>query len=434
MKRREFLFSAVGLVGFTRSGIASERPCPPSSFNVSGGSSVSSTCDAEAAVGDLPRYMSGLSDFQVRNLDGDFGPRNRMRSLWDALPAEWRLLGQPHGADGIFTSWSGGRGDPGGRRLFVHGGGHGDSSNNGLYIYDFSGDEEPGGWSVAPNSLSPRALVASSSSVYSDSKPTSIHSYDQQWYDPNQRRFYRFSGSPHTAGSGTRFAYFYDVANSRWNSDPDGQAFVDDANLASLGSTLIGSPDGSCLLYLAATKVPRFVTVATGAVKPFGRPLSGSEESQFASAIDSARSDQNLGKCRYVALFNNGANGPRIKVVSVDWSAQTWSVSTEALTGDAAPDLNSQGACIFYDELRDSFWAFANRAATETGVVNAMYEIDAESFTVRKWPLDTSSAVIKSKSGCKGGFNRHVWFPQWRIAATVHKHDAPVSLIKLPGA
>jgi hypothetical protein len=354
--------------------------------------------------------------------------------MWDTLPAEWRQVGQPNGADGVFSTWSGGRGDPRNRRLFVHGGGHGDSSNNGLYVYDFSGDAAPQGWSVASNSLSPLAKVVSSDNVYLDNKPTSIHSYDQQWYDPSLDRFYRFSGSPHAGGAGTSVAYYYDVSVGKWNCDPTGQPFLDDPAIASLGSSLLGSPDGSRLLYLAATKVPRFVTVATGSVKPYGSPLSGSEESQFATAMDTARSDESSGKCRYVALYNNGTNGPRIKVINVDWAAQTWTVSTEALSGDSADDLNSQGACVFYDQVRDTFWALANRKATSTGAVSAIYEIDAMSFGVRKQPLDSLSAPIAAKPGCTGGFNRCVWFADWRIVATVHEHDAPVSLIKLPNA
>lgn len=434
MKRRDFICSAMGLLVTGRQARAAERPCPPALVNVSGGSSVASSCASAGAAGGTPKYMQGLGDFQVRNLEGEYAPRNSLVSVWDVLPEEWRALGQPNGADGVFTSWSGGAGDSAGRRLIVHGGGHNDSSNNGVYLFDFSGEDAPEGWQVAPNSLSSRAAVVSSSTVYSDNRPTSIHSYDQLWFDSNRNRLYRFSGSPYSAGAGASVAYFYDFDAGAWNSQADGKAFLHDPAIASLGSTLIGSPDGSTLLFLAATKQPRFVDVVTGNVHPFGAALSGSEENQFAAAIDTTRSSDGRGKCRYVALYKNGASGPRIKVFSVDWSARTWNVTTEQLLGAEAENLNSQGACIFYDGLRDSFWAFGNRAATSTGLVSSVYEIDAESFEVRRWNLDTSRASVRAKPGCKGGFNRHVWFPEWRVVGTVHAHDAPVSLIKLPAA
>ena len=167
MKRRDFICSAVGLLVAGRQAQGADPPCPPPTISVGGGSPVESSCGPPGVDGGVPQYARGLGDFEVRNLDGAYAPRNGARSVWDVLPEEWRVVGQPNGADGVFTAWSGGAGDAVGRRLIVHGGGHGDSSNNGIYVFDFSGDQVPAGWRIAANSLSSRADVISSYSVLS---------------------------------------------------------------------------------------------------------------------------------------------------------------------------------------------------------------------------------------------------------------------------
>ena len=185
MKRREFVAGAARLAGFMipASAHAQVRPCPPGTVSVSGGSSATTTCLAPPPPAGLPQYMGGMADFEIRNLTGSYAPLVG-ETMFSVLPAEWR---NSTSAAPVFSTWSGGSGDAASMKLYCRGGGHGDSGNNGLYIYNFSGSTRPTGWSIAPNSLSALAVALNSSTVYSDNKPTSVHSYDCGRFDPVDR-------------------------------------------------------------------------------------------------------------------------------------------------------------------------------------------------------------------------------------------------------
>jgi hypothetical protein len=359
--------------------------------------------------------MAGMSDLEVRDLTGSYAPSNGKVSMYSVLPAEWQVLGQPDGANMVFSAWSGGAGDPLGKRLLVHGGGHFDSSNNGLYVFDFSGETAPTGWSVAPNSLSARSAVTRCTETYADGKPTSIHTYNQLFYDTNRRRFYRFGGSPHCEnGAGMPRCFYYDFQSTAWVT------WITNANVAAdLGASLIGSPDGTKLLYLAGMKTPFFVDVASGAVTVAGSTPFGTAEAGPCSAYDSRRG-------RWV-VFLSRSGGPQALIVSVNWNTNSWSHTMAALTGTNAADLNASGPCVLYDAARDSFWVFASKGAPSSAAY--FYEVNAGSFSVTRHTL---SKPIPTYSDTSGSYNRHVWFEPWRIVGSVHMHDRPVSLVKLP--
>jgi hypothetical protein len=434
MKRREFLLT-IGYTGLALPAaskvVAASVPCPPPSVSISGGSSATTTCSpapTSPPAADLPQYMSGMSAFEVRDLTTVSGGKTTM---FATLPQEWQVTGQPNGADMVFSAWSGGAADNNGLRLFVHGGGHFDSSNNGLYVYDFNGSSAPVGWKLAPNSLSALSAVVQSAHVYSDGKPCAVHSYDGLWYDPNLNRFYRFGGSGFgPGGGGISAAFYYSFATSSW------VPFISDSRIGTtLGSSLVGAPNGSKVLYLASTKSPLFVSTSSGAAAAaagataYGDAMSGSEESGFATAMDTTRSNVSTGVCRYVSFYHDNS-GARAKIVTVNWPGSTFTVASQALTGTYAGELNASGPCVAYDAKRDSFWVFANSNDTSDGQISSLYEVSATSFAVSK---STLSRPIQTLTNNRGGFNRHIWFPNWRIIGTVHAHNQPMSLIKLPG-
>lgn len=419
MKRRDFFVAAgAASIGSMLGRKTIAAPCPVPGYQIDSGPNIPSACLPPAA---LPQYMAGMNAFDVRHLTS---VSNGLVTMFSALPGEWQTTGQTAGADNVFYAWSGGAGDPKGKRLFVHGGGHYDSSNNGLYVFDFNGDGAPAGWSVAPNSLSARSAVVESANTYADGKPTSIHSYDGMWYDEKLNRFYRFGGSGFgPSGGGISAAFYYSFSSASW------VPFVDSSSIATtLGSTLVGSPDGTQVLYLASTKSPLFVNTSTKAITASGSQLSGSEESGFATAMDTNRSNLITNVCRYVSFYKD-SSGARAKLITVNWPAKTFTVSTQTLSGSSAADLSYSGACVLYDSQRDAFWVFANSGETGDGTITGIYEVNAATFAVTRHALN---GTISSKVNNKGGYNRHVWFSDWRIIGTVHSHDKPVSLIKLP--
>lgn len=426
MKRRDFLFT-IGYTGLALPAarkLAAAVPCPPPTVNVVGGSSSTTACappPTSPPPANLPQYMSGMSAFEVRDLNTVSGGSTTMFAM---LPSEWQQTGQPNGADNVFTAWSGGAADAAGLRLFVHGGGHGDSSNNGLYVYDFNGDSSPAGWKLAGNSLSSLSAVVPSTNTYSDGKPTAIHSYNGLWYDPNLNRFYRCGGSGFgPGGAGISACFYYSFTTASWVS------FLTDSRVgATLGSSLVGSPDGSAILYLSSTGLPLFISTSNAAVTAYGSPMSGSEENGFATAMDTTRSNVRTGVCRYVSFYHD-PSGPRAKLITVDWPGNTFTVTTQPLTGTYAAELNASGPCVVYDQTRDSFWVFANSNDTSDEAISYLYEVNAASFSVSR---NTLSRPIQTSTSNRGGFNRHIWFQNWRIIGTVHAHNLPMSLIKLP--
>jgi hypothetical protein len=65
----------------------------------------------------------------------------------------------------------------------------------------------------------------------------------------------------------------------------------------------------------------------------------------------------------------------------------------------------------------------------EYGVLSSIYEVDATTFAVTKMALKTP---IQALPAGRGGYNRHIRFSDWRIIGTVHAHDQPMSIIKVP--
>ena len=369
--------------------------------------------------------MAGLADFEVRNLTGTFAPTNGAVTMWDALPTEWRKSGQPSGADGVFAAWSGGRGDAAGRRLFARGGGHGDSSNNGLYLYDFNGDTKPTGWSVAPNSLSALAAVGSSGTVYADSKPTAVHSYDQSWFDPVLNRYYQISGSYYSIGNKAA-SYYYDFNTSRWSSDPGGGSFGSSSSLSAYAGTVFGKADGSKMVLIAGdTKVcfftPGGVTTLAGNAN-----MLNSDEGNMSSAHDSVND-------RWLTVSYD-AGQSLVYTHFVDWAGSAVATTRRTHASHATyMTANSEGGSIIYDAQLQCFWMFGFMRHWQTNPMSTqVLRMDANTFSITAHSLTGDAIAVASPGGGGGSFNRHVWFPAWRIVGTAQSHNAPASLIKLP--
>ena len=142
-------------------------------------------------AGPTPGYISSLADFEVALLDGGRAPANGMLSMSDITPNEWRN-NDPGSLDlrAVIIAWNGGAKGTG-SRLFVHGGGHTDSANNGLYIFDYSGGSQPTGWTT-PLQISSVSAVRANGATYSDGLPTAVHTYDGMVYASHNEHVYRF--------------------------------------------------------------------------------------------------------------------------------------------------------------------------------------------------------------------------------------------------
>ncbi len=376
-----------------------------------------------------PPYALGMADFQVRNLTGGtYGPTNGFESMYSTLPAAWQLTGQPNGADGVFAAWSGGAGDAAGKRLFVHGGGHSDSSNNGLYVYDFSGTTRPTGWTIAPNSLTATPPTQTTNEptngVYGDGKPAAIHTYDQLHYAPVLNRFYRCSGSAFSqTGNASAYSFYYEFTDSAWYA-------LSSTDIATLGGTLIGAPDGSKVAILKGGVLSgstAAVITSAGATTAVAHGMwSNDQELGLTSAYDSVNG-------RWLTLGYSVVPGQVAYTFTVDWATNT--IANQTSRSISFP-TEIEGASIVFDANYSGgpcFWIFGHATATNgnTDMQMVIYRVDASTFALTTHTL-TGDSIALASTVVKGSFNRHVWFQSWRIIGTVHGHNAPMSIIKLP--
>lgn len=349
-------------------------------------------------------------------MSGGYAPSNGKTTMFSALPAEWQLTGQPNGADNVFNGWGcGAGGDPAGLKYFVHGGGHFDSSNNGLHVYDFTGSSVPTGWSQETNSLSALddVILDASDGLYADGNMTAIHAYGACWFDAVNNRFVRVSGSPFSGGGGATPIYGY------FNLTAHTQSHFSSANVACLGSALIGKPDGTKYLYLNATGTPQFINASTFALTASGSALTGSEEKGPVFLYDSLRD-------LYMGFYDSGAAS--MFEIAVNWAANTFTKTTRTLTGADADYLDAPGACCLYDAANDQYVVFGNKNDATAGEITNLYKVNASNYAVTKSAL---SQPIEISTSSAGGYNKHVWFPSWRIIGTCQRHDKPMSLIKV---
>src|SRR5690606_38233421 len=138
-------------------------------------------------------------------------------ALGDPLD-DW-LTDDPGNVDlgAVITAWSGGAKAVRGTDLILNGGGHNDSANNGVYIFDFAGTSEPTGWRVRGLSEISDVQVAD---TYADGGCRAAHTYDGLWV--HNGYLYRAMGAPWSpSGGGTDAVCKLNLATGAWTQLTD---------------------------------------------------------------------------------------------------------------------------------------------------------------------------------------------------------------------
>jgi hypothetical protein len=360
---------------------------------------------ATPAVAQAPSYISSMASFQVRNLTGSFAPTDGA-TLQGVTPSEW--VGNDPGNTGLVSviiAWSGGAKALTGTRLFVHGGGHHDSANNGLYIYDFSGTSRPIGWSLA--AISPLSAVQASD-AYSDGKPRAVHTYDGSVFAHHNGMVYRFGGSQWDNGFFTTAAWQFNPSTSQWTRLPNAGGATNEP------ITIYDAASGKILLGWAWTFDAQFFRTANNTwsgVKNTGVAFNRNDQ---CGAWDSTR-----GRGLIVG-------GGQDRVATINWSAETISLASQSLSG--LPSIT--GPSCFYDQAADRYWVFGG--STNSSGWSTIYEINAGNFSVTPHGLTGDS--IARASGMIGSYGRFVFLAPWRAIGVVANINSPASIIKLPAA
>lgn len=354
-----------------------------------------------------PAYIQELSDYQVRNLSGSYAPSNGTSDIESITPSEWLTNDPGGGLGGIITAWSGGFKAERGTKLYVYGGGHNDSANNGVYVFDYSGNTQPTGWTLP--SISAVADVVSASNVYADGRGTSVHNYDGTVYADHNETLYRFNGAHYNPSGGFQSgAVKYDINADTWTEVASYPGTVNTVGCIydRVSEKILVGMGGQFQAAFFDTSDDTFSAIkSTGAF--FGGNVCG--------AYDSSRSRG--------VLVGNGEN----RLVTLDWSAETVTLSTLSASGSTSI-LSDDGISCFYDDVRDSYWIFGG--PTGSNGWSNLYEMDASSFNITSTSL--TGDTITQISGMIGSFGRFVFLSDWRAIGIIADIDTPASVIKLP--
>lgn len=375
---------------------------------------------AASPSGGPPKYMQGLAPYATRLLTGAYAPSVGKDTLATNLPAEWRSPDQPSGARGVVGAWSGGCTDPARKRLYFAGGGHSDGANNGIHVFDFGGDKRPVGFSTLPGSLSRLSdtQVNAANGTYPDGRPTAVHTYSCMQYDARRRTVWRSGSADYGGGGGGSQVWTFSLETGHWTQRA--------GPVAGPGSVLLMSPDASSTLLISTLYPSRFFDAETYEQTIHGASLWPGSTDQNASVGYDSKRDRYLA----IARLSTGARPTYAHFVTVDWAGKRWTAAATQLTGTPADVAKvAGGMAIFYDDQRDSFWAFGSLIDTASGVIGHLLEIDARTLAVTSAPLDPPIACGEYN---RGTFSRFVWMPEWRTVGFVYDYNRPAALIRLP--
>ena len=365
---------------------------------------------ASAQSGSVPQYISSMSEYEVRALENQYAPTNGTSSMQSITPDEW-LNNDPSvlGLSGVIVAWNGGaKGN--GSKLFVHGGGHTDGANNGMYIFDFGGMNRPTGWEE-PLVISNVADIRAESAAYADGYPNSVHTYDGIVYASHNNHIYRFGGSQYRSGNLTNSAFKFNVATNEWTQLP---------NFPGGGSstrTFYDPASGNIFVTAQNTTTGYFLRTDNDS---WSGPVSyngGGFPFDSMAAWDSTRS-------RAIVVGDNARS-----LVTIDFSSETVSVQNFNPTG-STQILGERGISAVYDPIGDVYWMFGGPTASSGWSFIYEMRADGNSWTISRHSL-VGETIVRHPS-LVGSWGRYVLMPQWRAIGLIASETSAAFVIRLP--
>lgn len=393
--RRDFLVRTAGTLGVAVPLLARSQalPCPPPQLSTDSASSATTSCTPST----MPAYIASMAPFQVRALSGSYAPANGSSSLQSVMPSMWA------GNDDIMRPWSGGAKSTSGTKMYVHGGGHSDSSNNGLFSFDFAGDSRPTGWAVENAG---QTGVSGDFAVGTTGMPTSVHTYDGM---VDMGPFlYRFGGSAYPQGGFTDQFVRYDKAASTWTRIPSG-GYENFAGMA------LANPAAGKILVMeryATYNTYAFYRSSTNAWSS-RRSVSEQWNTAGASAYDPAT---NTGLC----VSSNNGYGVTAFSIGINWNSEALSQTPRSMQSFGG------GAALLWDPTRRVYWCFGSSSNNST-----LYEINPTTFAVTSHTL-TGNAPLQPEENSQGTYGRWVFMDSWRAIGSVSSRSGAAFVIRLP--
>lgn len=365
---------------------------------------------AWSQTGEAPDYITSMSDYQVRSLSGAYAPSNGTSSMASITPQEW-LDNDPGTGDlgAVITHWNGGAKGVG-NRLFVHGGGHNGSANNGMYTFDFSGTSAPLGWET-PLVISPVSAVINTSPTYADGKPTSTHTGDSLVYAHHNNHIYRCGGAMFAVNGGFTSACFkYNVATETWTRLPDypqgGQ-----------GVLTFYDPVSGNIFFKTISSTAGYFFRTDNDTWSESKPHSSGLGFYTVGTWDSTR--------KRGAALGGGNN----RVFDIDFQSETVSDSPISASG-ATTILDVPAISAVYDPQLDVYWMFGGDDGSPGWSTIYSMNADGPPWTVTAHKLSGDSIEVIEQWGSYGRF---ILMDKWRAIGLLGSHTSSVYVIKLPG-
>ncbi|MEM7002007.1 MAG: hypothetical protein AAF529_14560 [Pseudomonadota bacterium] len=352
-------------------------------------------------------------------------PANGNGSCNAVTPAEW-LTGDLAASGGAFVpniipAWNGGVWDPIAKELGVHGGGHDDSSNNMYCGVDLKGSATYEGFSrydISALADVPYISPAANQLTYDDGRPGSIHSYNGIQYDPTTRRLFRVGGAIYRSGNNIDRTWTFDRNTGLWTQHANypgatgsGAVMTSAINVAERKIFAGAWDSGQCAFF-------DIDNLTWGGAKNVVGTFWPSSTSGYAVSACSETSGE---------IVTMAGNQFYLTTVS-DWANETVSMQPMTVSGYSG----ASSACLFWDSLDDSFWAFGG---TSQASHQTLYHITGTGTSRTATAHTLTGASISLQGGAsnyRGSFNRGGLAADWRIIFFLASSQSAPYAIKIP--
>ena len=393
--------------------------------NINSGTNIGADQGALPAVGNryangaaptpdtTPAYIAALSAFESTQLGT---AANGNETLLEVTPSSWLVPNNPSSGPGassepeIIPAWCGGAGFW--YWLIVHGGGHNDDANNGVYLVNFSGDVWEG---ITLPFISDVAQVPAPGApidLYNDGNPAAVHTYQAMAYINGV--FLRFGGARYgSASDGFSNVYSWDgtswtqEAGFPWSGGPNSRYCGAGANHTARAVLVNQRNQFDCAIFDVDTRT--WGPVFTSAFAPTNYPCNTVNE----NTGEVFGVDGNIGFFAY----------------QVDWDTNT--ITSAQLISTVGDSISfAQGMSILWDGSRDSYWVFGG--GDNVSSFNTIYEISGTGST-RTVTATALTGTVPSGQTSRGMFNRATIMDAWRAIGCVMHSQQPPHVFRLPG-